>query len=267
MAQLKQTTISGGLEVTGQTSITDLEVKGNATVATGLEIQTGVTQHGAVNLAVGVNDLLDLLYPVGSIYMTIDEDARLECPIAKRLGGEWERINNAFLYAADDNDYPMDNTKAMKKNEMETHGSNDAVVVSHSHNLSQNVSVSVSLNDALEDSTVYTGRGEFERNLHTVMTYKDNSTANGTNGIIQIDSGYSSYSPSGWADYHMQEVQIRPNQWHKPDRLKFKVKHSHTATASVTQPQIQSYGESATDANMPKHVRVYVWRRIPDKKA
>lgn len=53
-------------------------------------------------------DLFDLLYPVGSIYMsternsdTVDVVGKAGCPIAE-LGGTWERIQGKFLLAAND---------------------------------------------------------------------------------------------------------------------------------------------------------------------
>lgn len=51
-------------------------------------------------------DLFDLLYPVGSIYMSIERNSdtvdvvgKAGCPIAE-LGGTWEQIQNVFLLSA-----------------------------------------------------------------------------------------------------------------------------------------------------------------------
>lgn len=201
------------------------------------------------------SQLLDTLYPVGSVY-TCTTDASLDsnktCPVQKTLGGKWVRIEDTFLYASKDN---LTNYRPGDKG-----GSKNAIVVSHKHGLETNVGVSITNKNLT--GTVYTGRGEFERNLHTVMTKKDDATANGTNGIIRIDSGYGSYTPSGWSDYHMQEVQLRPNQWHKPDRIKLDASHSHTCT--ITQPTIASNGNSGVNANMPPYTCVYMWKRVAD---
>ena len=47
------------------------------------------------------SDLLDLIYPVGSIYMEKSTSFHDVCPIQQTLGGEWTRIENKFLYASE----------------------------------------------------------------------------------------------------------------------------------------------------------------------
>lgn len=47
------------------------------------------------------SDLLDLIYPIGSIYMEKDTTSHSVCPIQTRLGGTWTRIENRFLYASE----------------------------------------------------------------------------------------------------------------------------------------------------------------------
>lgn len=61
----------------------------------------GNTIIGGVDPAV----LLDLLYPVGSIYTSTTQvetsAAASRCPIEAALGGTWEKINGRFLFSAD----------------------------------------------------------------------------------------------------------------------------------------------------------------------
>ena len=48
------------------------------------------------------SDLLELIYPIGSIYMEKDTTtSHSVCPIQTRLGGTWTRIENRFLYASE----------------------------------------------------------------------------------------------------------------------------------------------------------------------
>ena len=47
------------------------------------------------------SDLLDLIYPIGSIYMEKDTASHSVCPIQTTLGGTWTRIENKFLYASE----------------------------------------------------------------------------------------------------------------------------------------------------------------------
>lgn len=55
----------------------------------------------ALNDKVEESDLLDLIYPIGSIYMEKDTTSHSVCPIQTRLGGTWTRIENRFLYASE----------------------------------------------------------------------------------------------------------------------------------------------------------------------
>ena len=68
------------------------------------------------------SDLLDLIYPIGSIYMEKGTGATIICPIEQTLGGTWTRIENRFLYASE-------NGQGVGV----TGGSADAVIVSHNH--------------------------------------------------------------------------------------------------------------------------------------
>lgn len=47
------------------------------------------------------SDLLDLIYPIGSIYMKKGTGTTSVCPIQQTLGGTWTRIENRFLYASE----------------------------------------------------------------------------------------------------------------------------------------------------------------------
>ena len=68
------------------------------------------------------SDLLDLIYPIGSIYMEKGTGATIICPIEQTLGGTLTRIENRFLYASE-------NGQGVGV----TGGSADSVVVSHNH--------------------------------------------------------------------------------------------------------------------------------------
>lgn len=55
----------------------------------------------ALNDKVEESDLLDLIYPKGSIYMKKGTGTTSVCPIQQTLGGTWTRIENRFLYASE----------------------------------------------------------------------------------------------------------------------------------------------------------------------
>lgn len=76
--------------------------------------------NGGMNKLVGaVNDVINIMYPVGSIYMSVN-------PVdpSTLFGGTWGRIQDRFLLAA-----------GSTFSGGTTGGNKDAVVVSHTHNL------------------------------------------------------------------------------------------------------------------------------------
>lgn len=206
--------------------------------------------NGIELLDIVKSQLLDSLYPVGSIY-TCTTDAKLDsnktCPIQVALGGKWERITDKFLYAG------KDNTGYKPGNEG---GSKDAVVVSHIHELETGVAVSVDTKTLT--GTIFTGRGENERYLHALAEDKKE----GKDGIITLNNGYST---SSYPDpkFTMQEVQLRPLQWHRPDKIEINASHSHSCTVTQ-QPEFKAAGDDGTGANMPPYICVYMWKRVAD---
>ena len=57
--------------------------------------------QSTLNNKLETSDLLDLIYPIGSIYMEKDTTSHSVCPIQLTLGGTWTRIENRFLYASE----------------------------------------------------------------------------------------------------------------------------------------------------------------------
>lgn len=122
-------TIPNNGEVTGlgfvfQSSSANVSSSINQSNVTGLNntitaIQGKDTeQDGRLSLLEGtVNDLFDLIYPVGSIYMSVNSTSPQTL-----FGGTWEQIKDTFLLASG-------STYANES----TGGSADAVVVSHNH--------------------------------------------------------------------------------------------------------------------------------------
>ena len=96
------------MPIFGETSITKLNVDD-------LEL-TANANNGAKKY------LLDLIYPIGSIYIYQGEEKVESCPIALTLGGTWTQIENRFLYAT-----------ASKTDLGKTGGRNNAWFVGHKH--------------------------------------------------------------------------------------------------------------------------------------
>lgn len=88
------TSVSGNLTSSGGASFTgSLTSSGGASI-TGAFTATGTTSMPA-GMMVGGKTLLDLIYPVGSIYMSVSSAS----PSAF-IGGTWEQIKDRFLLAA-----------------------------------------------------------------------------------------------------------------------------------------------------------------------
>ncbi|MCH4007544.1 MAG: DUF859 family phage minor structural protein [Eubacterium sp.] len=88
---------------------------GKISEGAGFECQYDAKFNGGINYK--GKELLDLIYPVGSIYLSVNSASP-----ADLFGGTWERIKDTFLLAAGDT-YAAGSTG----------GSEDAVVVKHNH--------------------------------------------------------------------------------------------------------------------------------------
>lgn len=86
----------------------------NKTITTALNDKAGLNH---THLSEQILDLIDVIYPVGSIYMSVN-DVNPEM----LFGGEWEQIKDKFLLSSGD----------VYSNQSEG-GSADAVVVKHNH--------------------------------------------------------------------------------------------------------------------------------------
>lgn len=92
-------------------------------------IYTKEEVDNAVNTA--ISQITDKAYPIGSIYMSVNDVNPSEL-----FGGEWEQIQGRFLLASGDLTDENDNILATY-NVGDTDGNKDAVVVSHSHSLTE----------------------------------------------------------------------------------------------------------------------------------
>ena len=100
--------------------------------------------------------LLNLLYPIGSIYTYLpntDYNGTYpnisECPIKATLGGTWTQIKGRFLVAAGQ-EQDKDNNSGLNLSAGDKGGSKDAVAVSHTHTAKSNEASSTTA-DAYKD--------------------------------------------------------------------------------------------------------------------
>ena len=185
--------------------------------------------------ATNYNEIRAMIYPVGSIYMSITDDTVSK--VQERFGGTWEKIEGKFLLSSSSS-YEVNTTG----------GSADAVVVSHTHPLSGTAasagghSHTISGTAASAGShshTISAGINEASSGLFTSITgtrsYKNTHIINGSGSTN--NTGAHTHSVSGSTNNTGA--------------------HTHSVSGTAT-----SVGESGTGKNMPPYYVVNVYKRV-----
>lgn len=171
-------------------------------------------------------DLLERLYPIGALYLSLN----LTNPNSF-LGGVWERVEGKFLLGADD-------TYAVGTEG----GSADAVVPTHNHAGSVTIASGGEHTHSLSGTANSAGahihsmgniwsNGAGQNSAYTVSSKRKLNTRNTTS------AGVHTHSLSGSA----------------------KTAGAHTHAGSVS---IADTGVSVEGKNMPPYLAVYVWKRV-----
>lgn len=110
----------------------------NKTITTALNGKAGINH---THLSEQILDLIDVIYPVGSIYMSVND-----VNPATLFGGEWKQIKDTFLLATGDT-YANGSTGGSAKvtltanqSGLKAHGHGMAHTHNHHHNLNRNFS-------------------------------------------------------------------------------------------------------------------------------
>ncbi len=129
-----QTDVTNAVATASQASqnVTALTTTVNSLSSTVTSVQTTAnnaqsTANSALNVAnskLGASDLLDLVYPIGSIYLSVGSTSP-----STLFGGTWEQIKDTFLLGSGD-DYTLGNTGGEA-----THTLTVAEIPSHNHYL------------------------------------------------------------------------------------------------------------------------------------
>ena len=179
------------------------------------------------------NSHLELIYPVGSIYMSVN-DTNPEV----LFGGQWKKIEGMFLLGSS-NTYPL---KTNNKNT--TGGSKDAIIVSHTH--------------------------PQKKHTHTQSSHAHNAPQGYYYVAVKNSDGTS---PDLWcpnAYYNLNKIAAQTGTLRQlivaGDTNGFYVKQPRaTDTTTVingdTIAENQYAGESGTDKNMPPYLVVNIWER------
>lgn len=131
--------------------------------------------NGGMNKLVGaVNDVINIMYPVGSIYMSVNS-----VNPSTLFGGTWERIQDRFLLCAG-NSYSAGSTG----------GSADATLVSHTH------TPEVDGSSATYGLSVYKHDSNVERMRVTSSSSGNRYTYGGTKGATSAAESDLAWSSS-----------------------------------------------------------------------
>ena len=176
---------------------------------------------------VPLSDLLDLVYPVGSIYMSVNNTSP-----ETFLGGEWIRIKDKFLLSAGDT-YTGGSSG----------GSSDAVVPSHHHSVSitsNGMSANASHSHKASNTTDYPN-----------FLYTGTSVQSGDMGA-QSGSG---------RHYPFQSTTTAQKYWAISTVTgSTSVAHTHNVTGDTGSTGVDT--ATVKNTNMPPYLAVYMWKRV-----
>lgn len=186
---------------------------------------------------------LDAVYPVGSVYISFNETS----PETLFGFGEWSKIEGRFLFASDSGHASGT-----------TGGSNNAIVVSHTHD------------GTAESDGLHSHATSTVNHTHSATTSSDGAHSHGTGqaghnfmtskGTYAYGGGASSApAPSSTTSgtmsngAHTHSVTVSSNT-HSHD-VTSNGKHTHALS-------IDSAGSSGTGKNMPAYMAVNMWQRV-----
>lgn len=228
-----------------ETNITNWNNK-QAKLVSGTNIKTinGETILGSGNIAIqggggGITqaDLLNFIYPVGSIYMSLNNNNP-----AYFLGGTWERLYNTFLFAASEN-YEAGSTGGEKEHIL-------TATEMPKHNHTYNAAPSSTKGYVLKIDDIPS---------HNHIVWSSNQWSNNAVGLWHDKKAYglagvdSSGGSRWWGSTESGDGNELIGYTGKNGS------HSHGITLSPT--FTTDTGNNGAHNNMPPYLAVYMWKR------
>ena len=200
--------------------------------------------------------LLNLLYPVGSVYTSVNDPYDGECPIQHAFGmGTWERITDTFLYAKGDNDELG-----------ATGGSKDSVIVSHTHSVTGGTHTHPVTAAPITTKQLLSMRPLLDPNGNRILLFSNIglSEEDTRNGIIPMNISYNLETSSETFYNRLSTTGITGGK--KGDVLNIEATHTHTVTIQEGSGShthtVSTEGVSGENKNMPPYLVVMAWKRV-----
>ena len=192
------------------------------------------------NIIVTRGDLLNMVYPVGSVYMSDSSTSP-----SSFLGGSWERIEGKFLLSATDTGSSQDglvdnaNIKPGHTGGEAAHTLTSAQIPAHTHP-----------SGSLSANSTNNLTGSFKVK-HTDQSATDRAhVAYDGTGIVSINPDSNNY----------RQIYDNSGQNYKPDVVTIDANHSHVISGNTGDNSSILKGEA--HGNMPPFRSVYMWKRV-----
>lgn len=179
-----------------------------------------------------INGLVDLVYPVGSIYTST-----VATSPATLFGGTWEQITDKFLIAANST-YTAGSTGGAATVALTT-----ANLPSHNHSLSLSLGSNGAHIHTISESAAEAGTHSHVQSTNTIVNVKGQGYSKSSGYYATSDKSYSTQD----AGAHTHTTSGSTSE---------STTHSHTVSGNTN-----ATGSGTAHNNMPPYVAVYMWKR------
>ena len=195
------------------------------------------------------NILLNMLYPVNSIYMcTALESGHTECPIKEKLGGTWERIQDKFLYTA-----------GSRHTAGQEGGYVDCTVMSHKHLILENTVTTATTGAHQHTVAPWTHDTSIPDEMLRGYLGSGNQIHLHQNGDVSATKGQIFVRSQITPNTHPEATSFIPDPG-----IYTNTNGDHSHTVTIPEHYTGDYGPDSTsrpETNFPPFLTVYAWKR------